>query len=427
MPAVCFYFQIHQPFRLRKYTVFDSDSRYFDDNMNSQLVRRIAERCYIPMNRLLLELIRSTGGKFRFALSITGTALEQLEIHAPEVVQGLHALAQTRCVEFLGETFYHSLAALQTRSITPPPDPSRTGTLTPPETLAPPPSPLTGAAEFREQVELHRRMIRRLFGQTPTVFRNTELIYSNRIAGLAAELGFTGVLAEGWEPVLNNRSAAFIYRAAVDREFSNLSSPAPYLLLRNHRLSDAIAYRFADSRSPDFPLTEDKFATLVSQIGGRLCNLFMDYETFGEHQSAATGIFDFFRALPEKLLETGNQFALPSELLAAPDAALAGELDVPSAISWADESRDLGAWLGNAMQTNAAEELYKLEPLVKQHADARLLADWRKLTTSDHFYYMSTKENADGSVHAYFRPYDSPYDAYINYMNVLDNIRARAG
>lgn len=425
MPAVCLYFQIHQPFRLRKYTVFDSDARYFDDAMNERLVRRIAERCYVPMNRLLLEMIRMHGGRFRLALSITGTALEQFEMHAPEVAQGLHALAQTRCVEFLGETFYHSLAALQTRQPDSPPDPA---TDVPGRSLPEPkPGVCPGAGEFREQVELHRRMIRRLFGQTPTVFRNTELIYSNRIAGLAAELGFAGILAEGWEPVLNNRSAAFIYRATVPREFASLSSPPPLLLLRNHRLSDAIAYRFADSRSPDFPMTDEKFAILVSQIGGRLCNLFMDYETFGEHQPAATGIFDFFRALPEKLFAHGCQFALPAELLAAPEAALAGDLDVPSPISWADEARDLGAWLGNAMQTHAAEELYKLEPLVKQHADARLLADWRKLTTSDHFYYMSTKDDADGAVHSYFRPYDSPYDAYINYMNVLDNIRARAG
>ncbi len=422
MAAVCFYFQIHQPFRLRKYTVFDSEPRYFDDAMNARLLRRIAERCYVPMNRLLLEMIRVHGGRFRVAFSITGTALEQLELHAPQVVQGLHALAQTRCVEFLGETFYHSLASLQRGGADGAGDGQGAGDSAGVATGAG-----HDAAEFREQVELHRRMIRRLFGQTPTVFRNTELIYSNRVAGLAAELGFTGVLAEGWEPVLNNRSTAFIYRAAVPQEFANLSTPPPLLLLRNHRLSDAIAYRFTDTRSPDFPLTDEKFANLVSQIGGRLCNLFMDYETFGEHTAADTGIFDFFAGLPEKLLASGNQFALPSDLLAAPEAALAGELDVPSPISWADESRDLGAWLGNAMQKNAADELYKLEAAVKQHADPRLLSDWRKLTTSDHFYYMATKESADAAVHNYFRPYDSPYDAYINYMNVLDNVRARAG
>jgi alpha-amylase len=410
MPSVTLYFQIHQPFRLRKYTVFDTDTQYFDNALNAQIVRRIAERCYIPTNRLLLDLIRTHGGKFRLALSVTGTALEQFESYAPEVLQGLHALAQTRCVEFLGETFHHSLAALHSE------------------------------AEFRAQVDLHRRMIKRLFGQTPVVFRNTELIYSNRIAALAADLGFRGILAEGWEPALNNRSASFIYRAILagggaarpdgGGEEAGADGAVPnqpiYLMLRNHRLSDAIAYRFADARAPEFPLTEDKFAKLVSQIGGRLCNLFMDFETFGEHQPASTGIFDFLRGLPGKLLEQ-NTFATPGELLAGEEIETAGELDVPSAISWADEARDLGAWMGNAMQHNALAETYALESRIKAKNDTRLLADWRKLTTSDHFYYMSTKDKADGGVHGYFRPYDSPYDAYINYMNVLDNLRSRAG
>ena len=417
MPTVCLYFQIHQPFRLRKYTVFDSDGRYFDDSMNAQLVRRIAERCYVPMNRLLLELIRAHGAPaaptphggrktsagspgFKVAFSITGTAMEQFESYAPEVVQGLHALANTRCVEFLGETFYHSLSALQ-----------------------------SGAEpEFREQVDLHRRMIRRLFGQTPAVFRNTELIYSNKVGALASEMGFKGILAEGWEPALNNRSSAFVYRAVAPGAPEPAAARPPlYLLRRNHRLSDAIAYRFTDPRSPDFPLTDEKFGQLVMQIGGRLCNLFMDYETFGEHLSAETGILDFMAAMPGRLLEAGCTFALPSELVGAEEVETAGELDVPSPISWADEARDLGAWMGNAMQANALEELYKLEPAVKSNADPRLLAEWRKLTTSDHFYYMSTKEKADGMVHGYFRPYESPYDAYINFMNILDHLRSRAG
>jgi alpha-amylase len=397
MAAVCFYFQIHQPFRLRKYTVFDSDTHYFDDPTNAQLVRKIAERCYVPMNRILLDLVRAHGGRFKAAISVTGTAMEQFEAYAPEVVQGLHALAETRCIEFLSETFHHSLAALHSPQ------------------------------EFREQVELHRRMMRRLFGQAPVVFRNTELIYSNKVASLASELGFRGVLAEGWEPALNNRSAAFMYRAVpaatageegVNRDL--------YLLLRNHQLSDEIAFRFADKRSSEYPMTGEKFARHVSQIGGRLCNLFMDYETFGEHQHADTGILDFMRTLPGKLLEHGCSFVTPGELLFGESIETAGELDVPSPISWADESRDLGAWMGNAMQANALLELYGLEEKIKGHADGRLLADWRKLSTSDHFYYMSTKDKADGSVHGYFRPYDSPYDAYINFMNVLDNLKARA-
>lgn len=404
MPSVCLYLQIHQPFRLRKYTVFDSDPHYFDDGLNAQIVRRVAEKCYLPMTRLLLDLIREHAPRFKIALSITGTAMEQFEHFAPEVVQALHVLAESRGVEFLGETFHHSLAALH--------------------------SP----AEFREQVDLHRRMIKRLFGQTPTVFRNTELIYSNQVAALAAEAGFDTILAEGWDPVLNNRSAAFLYRAVpAPPQGSPLNASgdraAPVLLLRNYRLSDAIAFRFADPRASDFPLTVERFAQMVEQIGGQWCNLFMDCETFGEHYAAETGIFDFFRGLPGKLLERNSVFALPGEIIrrsgSAAEAETAGELDVPHAISWADESRDLGAWMGNAMQTNALQELYALEPAVKKHGDARLLADWRKLTTSDHTYYMSTRDNADGMVHAHFRPYESPYDAYINFMNVLDHLRGR--
>ncbi len=309
MPSVCFYFQIHQPFRLRKYTVFDSDAAYFDLSLNARLIKRIADRCYLPANKILLELVQKHGGKFRFALSITGTAMEQLELHAPEVVHGFHALAQTGHVEFLGETFYHSLASLY--------------------------SP----AEFAEQVALHAQMVKRLFGLQPTTFRNTELIYSNAVAKLAADLGFTGILAEGWDPILDHRSAAFPYRA--------MNSPIT-LLLRNYLLSDAIAFRFSDPRSADFPLTEEKFGVMVSQIGGQLCNLFMDYETFGEHQAANTGILDFLRAMPDTLLAQNADFVLPRDIVAHDETA--GELDIIEPISWADEARDLSAWTGNAMQ-----------------------------------------------------------------------------
>jgi alpha-amylase len=385
MPSVCLYFQIHQPFRLRKYTVFDSDAAYFDVSLNARLVKRIADRCYRPANNILLELLQHHRGKFRVAFSITGTAMEQLELHAPEVVHGLHDLAQTGHVEFLAETFHHSLAALYSPK------------------------------EFIAQVALHAQMIKRLFGIQPTTFRNTELIYSNAIGAQVSALGYTGILAEGWEPLLNHRSAAFPYRA--------LNGPLT-LLLRNYALSDAIAFRFSDPRSPDFPLTPEKFAAKVSEIGGQLCNLFMDYETFGEHQAASTGILDFLRAMPAALFEHNADFLLPRDIVAHDETA--GELDVPEPISWADEHRDLSAWAGNAMQKDAIDALYKLEPAIKAHADPKLIADWRKLTTSDHVYYMATKSRNDGQVHAHFRPYDSPYDAYINFMNVLDNLRARA-
>ncbi|HUO08487.1 MAG TPA: glycoside hydrolase family 57 protein [Phycisphaerae bacterium] len=389
MPEVCLYFQIHQPFRLRKYTVFDTDPSYFDNALNARIAKRVADRCYLPLTQTLLDLVNQTHGRFRFAVSITGTAIEQLETHSPEVLHNLHALADTGHVEFLGETYYHSLTSLYSRD------------------------------EFAEQVAAHRLMLKRVFNQSPSTFRNTELVYSDDIAKLAAEMGFTGILAEGWEPVLNNRSSAFMYRAHT------VGGAPVSLLLRNHHLSDAIAFHFNDPASTDFPLTDEKFAHLVEQIGGQLCNLFMDAETFGEHHSPDTGIMEFLRAFPLRLLHHHIDFKLPREIIERGE--IAGELDVPHPISWADEARDLGAWAGNAMQKDALDSLYTLERTLKGHANPKLLADWRKLTTSDHAYYMSTKHANDGQVHAHFRPYDSPYDAYINFMNVLDNLRARAG
>lgn len=391
MAAVCLYLQIHQPFRLRKYTVFDAEPSYFDTTANAQILKTIAQRCYLPLTKHLLELISLHRGGFKVALSVTGTAMEQFEQHAPEVVHALHTLATTGCVEFLGETYYHSLASLYSKT------------------------------EFYEQVDLHKQMIKRLFGHTPTVFRNTELIYSSDIAAMAKEMGFAGILAEGWEEILKNRSAAFLYQAGK----TDLG-----LLLRNYRLSDTIAFRFSNRSAPEYPVTAEKFATLVDQIGGQLCNLFMDSETFGEHQRAETGIWEFLQQMPGQLRQHNAEFRLPREIIQ--QSAGAGELDVPLPMSWADANRDLGAWTGNTMQKNALEELYKLEPLLRKRNNPKLLSDWRKLTTSDHAYYMSTKGlggdpmRADGAVHAYFRPYDSPYDAYINFMNVLENLRARA-
>ncbi len=405
MPSVCIYLQVHQPFRLRKYSIFDSAPNYFDDGHNRAVIERVAAKCYLPVLRILREQIVRLGGRFRCALSVTGTALEQFEQHAPEVVQAIHALAQTGGTEFLGETYHHSLAGLYCPT------------------------------EFTEQVTLHREMLRRVLGVVPRTFRNTELIYSNGIAAQVANLGFETQLAEGWEAVLNKRSAAFVYESVGDSRHPNATSPAAAkgpanlplnLLLRNYRMSDLIAFKFSDPRAPEFPVTVEKFAEQVGQIGGHLCNVFMDMETFGEHQAAETGILDFLAAMPEKLLEANCDFVTPTEAVAEYQSA--GVLDVPMAMSWADESRDVSAWVGNAMQANAVQELYKLEPNVKRKAaagDPKVLADWRKLTTSDHSYYMSTKRWSDGAVHGYFSPYESPYDAYINFMNVLENLRAR--
>jgi alpha-amylase len=388
MACVCFYFEIHQPYRLRRYSVFDTDRHYFDDPKNAEIIRKVAHKCYLPANQLMLDLIRANDGRFRLSYSITGTALEQLGEHAPEVIDSFRELAATGCVEFLAETYYHSLSFLYSRE------------------------------EFRAQVDQHRRAVKDLFGQEPRVFRNTELIYNNDLAHFVTHMGFDGVLTEGADQVLGYRSPNYVYRPP--------HAPHLKLLLKNYRLSDDIAFRFSNRTWEQWPLTAQKFAQWVNQINGNgfICNLFMDYETLGEHQWAETGIFDFFRHLPAEILRTGdNTFLTPSQICDRFEPL--GELDVAHMISWADTERDLSAWLGNAMQSNALHELYKLEGPLKEKGDESLLADWRRLTGSDHFYYMCTKHWADGEVHKYFSPYESPYDSYINFMNVLDNVQAR--
>lgn len=388
MASVCFYFQVHQPFRLRRYSVFDTDAIYFDDQRNAQILKKVAEKCYLPATRLMLDLVKQHAGGFKVAYSLTGCVIEQLKQHCPEVIDLLQRLAQTGCCEFLGETYHHSLAFLYSRD------------------------------EFNAQVDLHTAMTRELFGQTPTVFRNTELIYSNEVAHHVAGMGrFKGVICEGADQVLGYRSPNYLYWPPATR--------AVRLMLKNYRLSDDIAFRFSNRSWSEWPLTTEKFAKWVNQINGDgfVCNLFMDYETFGEHQWADTGIFDFLAKLPEEVLKSGNDFKTPGECVTAIEPV--GEYDVPHMISWADTERDLSAWLGNAMQSNALHELYKLEQPIKATGDAVLVNDWRRLTTSDHFYYMCTKYFADGDVHKYFNPYESPYDSYINFMNVMDNLRTR--
>ncbi len=387
MASVCFYFQVHQPYRLRRYSVFDTDPHYFDDLKNAEICRKVAHKCYLPAGRLMQRLIREHAGRFRIAYSITGVALEQFEAYVPEVIQVFKELADSGSVEFLAETYHHSIACLYSET------------------------------EFREQVEMHRQRIKTLFGQDPTTFRNTELIYSDRVAQMAQRMGYDTILAEGADHVLGDRSPNHVYRPA--------GMMAGRLLLKNHRLSDDIAFRFSNRSSPRWPVTPEKFAGWVGQIDGHgeCCNLFMDYETFGEHQWAETGIFDFLEKLPRELMNAGHQFVTPAELSKFEPSG--GELAVEHPTSWADTERDLSAWIGNAMQSNALHELYKLEPSLKSHADADLLRDWRRLQSSDHFYYMCTKYFSDGDVHKYFSPYESPYDSYINFMNVVDNIQTR--
>jgi alpha-amylase len=389
MPSVCFYFQVHQPLRLRHYTVFDNSDQYFDDHKNAMICRKVAHKCYLPANRLLLKLIRRFGGQFKVAYSLTGVLLEQLQRYSPEVISTFDALAETGCVEFLAETYYHSLSSLYSR------------------------------AEFVDQVSKHIETIDHLFGQKPRVFRNTELIYDNDLAALVESMGdFEAVITEGADHILGPRSPDFVYQPKACRKLK--------LLLKNYSLSDDIAFRFSNRNWPEWPLTADKFARWISNINGNgnAVNLFMDYETFGEHQWEDTGIFNFMWHLPEEILRhPDNDFKTPSEVVRTYPAI--DTVDVPHVISWADTERDVSAWLGNAMQSSAVHELYRLERKIKETGDERLITDWRKLQASDHFYYMCIKYFADGDVHRYFNPYDSPYDSYINFMNVLNHLHRR--
>jgi len=388
MATVCFYFQVHQPYRLRRYSVFDTGPNYFDESANREILRKVARKCYLPANEAMLDLIRLHEGRFRIAYSLTGVLIEQLELHAPEALESFQKLAQTGCVEFLSETSHHSLAFLYSRQ------------------------------EFDDQVALHRRLMKRYFNYEPRVFRNTELIYNNDVAHAAADHGFIGVLAEGADAILGWRSPTFPYRAP--------NVPNLTVLLKHYRLADDIAFRFSNHAWAEWPLTAEKFARWVNQVNGvgYTVNLFMDYETFGEHQWAETGIFEFLRHMPGEVLKNAeNNFLTPSEVVKT--YPVMDEFDAPNMISWADTERDLSAWLGNAMQSNALHELFRMEADVKAAADPDILRDWRRLQSSDHFYYMCTKYFADGDVHKYFNPYDSPYDSYINFMNVLDNLRSR--
>ena len=388
MASVCFYFQIHQPYRLRRYSVFDTDRHYFDDFRNAELLRRVARRCYLPANQMLLETIQRHAGRFRIAFSMSGAALEQFRQYAPEVLESFQRLNDTECVEFLDETYHHSLSFLYSRE------------------------------EFREQVEAHTAVIKDLFGQEPRVFRNTELIYNNDLAHFVSHMGYDAIVMEGADPILGFRSPNYVYRPP--------HAPNLRLLLKNYRLSDDIALRFGNTTWEQHPLTAEKFARWVNQINGNgfVCNLFFDYETFGEHQPAETGIFEFVRHLPAEVLRNGdNDFLTPSQAIDRHEPA--GEIDVPHMISWSSAERDLSTWLGNAMQSNALHELYKLEGPLKDKGDPQLLDDWRRLTSSDHFYYMCTKLGTDGELRSHFNPYESPYDSYINFMNVLDNVQTR--
>ena len=389
--SLCLYFQIHQPTRLRLYRFFDigKDSHYYDDFTNRTILRRVADLCYLPMNNLLLELIEKYKGAFKVAFSISGSALEQFDRYAPEVIDSFKKLAETGCAEFLCETYYHSLASL------------------------------ASPAEFKHQVLKHKAAVEEHFGVTPVVFRNTELIYSDSIGEQVYDMGFRTVLTEGARHILAWRNPDFVY---TDEKQSRLK-----LLLRNYVLSDDIAFRFSNKNWKDWPLTADKYLSwLKNDIanGGDVINLFMDYETFGEHQSANSGIFDFMRYLPEAVLADGTfKFRTPSEVVKQHKPV--SSIDIPEPISWADEERDVTAWLGNELQQEAFNKLYGLYEKVALINDPAIFNDYGHLQESDHFYYMCTKFFSDGEVHKYFNPYDTPYEAFINYMNVLSDFIIR--
>ncbi|MFA5182645.1 MAG: glycoside hydrolase family 57 protein [Syntrophales bacterium] len=396
MPAICLYFQVHQPCRLKRYTAFDigRDHDYEDRDENRRLLEKVAERCYLPANALLSNLLRKYEGRFRVAFSISGVLLDQLAIYRPDVLESFQGLANTGCVEFLNETYYHSLSFLFSRD------------------------------EFRAQVRRHRRKIKEIFGQDGKTFRFTELIYNNDLAGEAEKLGYEVILAEGAEALLGDRSPNRVYRASRDRSGKGGGNGDGRIkvLLRNYRLSDDVSFRFSSRDWREYPLTAEKYAHWIHRENGAgtVINLFMDYETFGEHQWAETGIFPFLEKFPGEILKRRDfVFATPAEIAATVDPV--DIIDVPELSSWADTERDLTAWLGNSLQQDAAGALYGLEGVVKASKSKELSDSWRKLQTSDHFYYMCTKWFADGDVHKYFNPYPSPYDAYINYMNILDD------
>lgn len=394
MLSICPYFHVHQPYRIKKFRVFDigNDTEYFNDNgpsdlNNRKIIEKVANKSYRPTNKILKQLL-DEHPQFRFALSFSGTALDQFEAYAPDVLQSFQELVATGRVEVLADTYHHSLAFFYS------------------------------VPEFERQVLKHERRIMELFGVKPRVFRNTELSYRNDLAKWCEDNGYIGIMAEGWGKYLGWRSPNFLYRPKGCSKIK--------VLLKNYKLSDDVAFRFGNKDWESWPLNAETYANWIHAHhgDGETINLFMDYETFGEHQWEDTGIFDFLRALPHVLTRhPDTTFRTPSETVAA--LSTVGEFDVPDVLTWADTDRDLTAWNGNDIQRDALKAIYDMEPLVIETGDRHIIEVWRKLQTSDHFYYMCTKWSNDGDVHAYFSPYQSPYDAYIAFMNALADLQLR--
>jgi alpha-amylase len=392
MTSVCLYFEVHQPTRLNHFSVFnvgkntDPLSTYFNHELNYWIFEKVAKKCYIPTNKLLLDLINEYDGKFRISFSLTGTFVEYCEKYIPSLLDSFRDLFATGAVDLIEETYFHSLSSLY-----------------------------DDLDEFEEQIKMHNKMIKRIFNYKPKIFRNTEAIFDNRIAKKVNEMGYGGILTEGTEKILDWRSPNYIYKPVnVDIK----------VLLRNYTLSDDVGFRFSARGWPGYPLTADKYAHWLAGCEGDLINLFIDYETFGEHQWIETGIFDFLDHLPREILKYNHlDFVTVSEATERYEPV--GEIDVPWAISWADADRDVSTWLGNNMQTACFNELKDLGRKIKEKKDKNLLYIWRLLQTSDHLYYLSTKGMEDGDVHAYFSPYSGPYEGFINYMNILQDLKQR--
>lgn len=394
MLSICPYFHVHQPFRVKKYRVFDigNDNDYFNDSSetdlnNRKIIEKVANKSYRPTNQILQELL-DQHPDFRFALSFSGTALEQMEAYVPDVLESFQKLVSSGRVEILADTYHHSLAFFYS------------------------------VPEFERQVKQHQKRIQELFGQTPKVFRNTELSYRNDLAKWCEDNGYLGIMAEGWEKYLGWRSPNFLYQPPGCQKIK--------VLLKNYKLSDDVAFRFSNQGWASWPLSAETYTSWIHSHHGdaQTINLFMDYETFGEHQWEDTGIFNFLRALPNFLTSRADTtFKTPTETIKSYDTV--GEIDVPDILTWADTDRDLTAWTGNDIQCDAIKATYDLEEKVLQTKNKDLIENWRKLQTSDHFYYMCTKWSNDGDVHAYFSPYKSPYDAYIAFMNALSDLQLR--
>ncbi len=390
MKTICLYFQVHQPFRLKRYRFFDigSDHYYYDDYSNESILRKVAEKCYLPANKLIMDLIRKHEGKFKVSFSFSGMVLDQFELYGTDVLESFKELAKSDSVEILAESHAHSLAVFKS------------------------------IPEFKRQIKMHEDLLNKHFGLKPRVFRNTELIYSDEIGNEVAKIGYAGMLTEGAKHVLGWKSPNHLYCNAVN--------PKLKILTRNFKLSDDIAFRFSNKSWNEWPLTAEKYVSWLENIpeDEEIVNLFMDYETFGEHQWEETGIFSFlenFVNIVEKNSDLG--FGTPSDVIK--QNQVIAPIHVPNPISWADEEKDLTAWLGNELQEEAFNKLYSLEELVIKIDNEDIKRDWTYLQASDHFYYMCTKFFSDGEVHAYFSPFDSPYDAFINYMNILSDFILR--